>query len=209
MAKSSNRKGSTAPNLLKNHIRIIAGEYRGRKLGFPSIEGLRPTGDRVRETLFNWLQPILPGASCLDLFAGSGALGLEAASRGARPVLMLEKSAEAAAQIAGNISRLGVEGVKVECCDALQWLTGRSSRFDIVFLDPPFTDDLLQQSCRLLDQGGWLGPNSRIYLETDLGKELPDLPQNWLQLRRKKAGQVCYDLFLRQSPALPNSVTSS
>ena len=195
MEKPRNRKGSVSPVALNNQIRIIGGEYRGRKLNFASIEGLRPTGDRVRETLFNWLQPMLPGAVCLDLFAGSGALGLEAASRGAELVVMLEKSPKVAAQIAQNISLLGADGVEIHRCDALQWLTGESRRFDIVFLDPPFATDLLQESCRLLDQGGWLRPNARIYLEMDKGKELPPLPVNWAPLRHKKAGQVCYYLL--------------
>ena len=195
MEKPRNRKGSASPAGLHNQIRIIGGAYRGRKLNFPSIEGLRPTGDRVRETLFNWLQPMLPGAVCLDLFAGSGALGLEAASRGAGRVVMLEKSPKVAAQIAQNISLLEAEGVEIHCSDACQWLTGESCRFDIVFLDPPFATDLLQESCRLLDQGGWLRPNARIYLEMDKGKELPPLPVNWSPLRHKKAGQVCYYLL--------------
>lgn len=195
MEKPRNRKGSVSPVALNNQIRIIGGEYRGRKLNFPSSEGLRPSGDRVRETLFNWLQPMLPGAACLDLFAGSGALGLEAASRGAQRVVMLEKSPKVAAQIAQNISLLGAEGVEIHCTDACQWLTGESRRFDIVFLDPPFATDLLQESCRLLDLGGWLGPNARVYLETDRVKELPQLPEKWSLLRHKKAGQVCYYLF--------------
>jgi len=195
MGKPRNRKGSAPAAALNNQIRIIAGEYRGRKLVFPSTDGLRPTSERVRETLFNWLQPILPGASCLDLFAGSGALGLEAASRGARRVVMLEKSAKVVAQIAGNISLLDAQGVEIHCADALQWLNSSSRPFDIVFLDPPFADDLLQESCRLLDQGGWLGPNARIYIEMGEGKALPELPKNWSPLRRKKAGQVCYYLF--------------
>lgn len=209
MGKPRNRKGSSARAALYNQVRITGGEYRGRKLGFPSIDGLRPTGDRVRETLFNWLQPVLPGASCLDPFAGSGALGLEAASRGARLVVMLEKSARAVAQIAGNISLLGAEGIEIYCTDALRWLTGESRRFDIVFLDPPFAGDLLQQSCRLLDQHGWLAPNARIYIEMSEEQALPELPGNWLQLRRKKAGQVCYYLFLCQSIQPSIKVTPS
>ena len=196
MAKPRNRKGSASSAASSNNqIRIIGGEYRGRRLHFPTLEGLRPTGDRVRETLFNWLQPMLPGAACLDLFAGSGVLGLEAASRGARRVVMLDKSPKAAAQIAANIELLGATGVEVHCTDACQWLTGESSRFDIVFLDPPFAADLLQECCRLLAEGGWLGSNARVYLETDKVKELPQLPANWTPLRHKKAGQVCYYLF--------------
>lgn len=195
MVKPRNRKGSLAPTGSSNQIRIIGGAYRGRKLKFPSIDGLRPTSDRVRETLFNWLQPVLAGASCLDLFAGSGALGLEAASRGAERVVMLDKSPRVATQITENISLLGAQGVEVNCSDALQWLTGSGQRFDVVFLDPPFAQDLLQPCCRLLDQGGWLGPNAKIYLESNEEKALPQLPPNWSPLRRKKAGQVCYYLF--------------
>jgi len=195
MRKPRNRKGRSTPVAQYNQVRIIGGFHRGRKLNFPSVMGLRPTSDRVRETLFNWLQPVLSGATCLDLFAGSGALGLEAASRGASRVVMLDRSPVVVTQIVENIASLGMDSTEVHCIDALQWLAGRSDQFDIVFLDPPFADDLLQESCRLLDQGGWLRPNARIYLEMDEEKALPQLPQSWLQLRRKKAGQVCYYLF--------------
>ncbi len=201
MVKPRNRRGSASRAGLNNQIRIIGGAQRGRKLSFPSVTGLRPTSDRVRETLFNWLQPTLQGASCLDLFAGSGALGLEAASRGAGRVVMLDRSVEVVTQLKKNISLLELDRVETYCADALHWLSGNSNTFDIVFIDPPFADDLLQESCRLLDQAGWLGPNARIYLEMDDKKALPPLPLNWAPLRRKKAGQVCYYLFLRQTPS--------
>lgn len=196
MASPRSRKGSGA-STRSNQIRIIGGTHRGRKLNFPSLDGLRPTGDRVRETLFNWLQPLLPGASCLDLFAGSGVLGLEAASRGASRVVMLDSSAQAVAQINENVELLGLSGVEVHCCNALQWLKGNGQRFDIVFLDPPFTAGLLQPSCQMLESGGWLAPGSRIYLETDAQDDVADLPPVWTRLRQKKAGQVCYYLFSR------------
>jgi len=178
-------------------VRIIGGAHRGRKLIFPSLPGLRPTADRVRETLFNWLQPLLPGADCLDLYAGSGALGLEAASRGAGRVVMLDRSAEVVDQLRENIGLLQLDQVEAWQADALEWLAGSpSSRpFDLVFLDPPFADDLLEQSCQLLDSAGWLNPEARIYLEMDAGHQLPELPERWRLLRRKKAGQVWYHLF--------------
>ncbi len=177
-----------------SQVRIIGGAHRGRKLPVPDRPGLRPTGDRVRETLFNWLQPILPGAACLDLFAGSGALGLEAASRGAGRVLMLELSAAVARQLQENVALLGLEQVRVEQGDALSWLQGGGEPFDIVFLDPPFADGLLRRACRLLQSNGWLKPDARIYLETDLAQGLPDLPPEWRLLKEKKAGQVAYFL---------------
>ena len=180
-------------------MRIIGGAHRGRKLRFPSLPGLRPTADRVRETLFNWLQPQLPGADCLDLYAGSGALGLEAASRGAGRVVMLDRSAEVVDQLRENIGLLQLDRVEAWQADALEWLAGSPSPcfspFDLVFLDPPFADDLLEQSCRLLDSAGWLNPEARIYLEMDAGHPLPELPERWHLLRRKQAGQVWYHLF--------------
>ncbi len=180
-----------------NQVRIIGGEHRGRKLSFPDIPGLRPTGDRIRETLFNWLQPILPGASCLDLFAGSGALGLEAASRGAGRVVMLDLSPLAVEQLRKNISLLGLEQTQVEQADALVWLGQQSQQFDIVFLDPPFADDLLQDACKILEEGAWLGPNAHIYIEMDAASERPRLPSTWEIQREKRAGQVDYLLCAR------------
>lgn len=177
-----------------NQIRIIGGEHRGRRLGFPDIPGLRPTGDRIRETLFNWLQPTLPGASCLDMFAGSGALGLEAASRGAGKVLMLERSSIVVEQLRQHVSMLGLKQVSVEQVDAMSWLETPAQQFDIVFVDPPFADGLLQQVCPGLVAGRLLRPGALVYIESDVAAGLPELPQELSILKEKKAGQVAYYL---------------
>jgi len=176
-------------------LRIIAGRYRGRKLPVADLPGLRPTPDRVRETLFNWLAPVIQGARCLDAFAGSGALGFEAASRGAREVLMLEQSAPAARLLAENARRLGAETVRVERADALRWLAGPGTAFDIVFLDPPFAAGLLPETCVLLARNGWLAPNAWVYLEAPARPGLPATPEGWHLHRQRQAGQVCYALF--------------
>lgn len=177
-----------------NQVRIIGGLHRGRKIRFPDHQGLRPTSDRVRETLFNWLQPCLPGSSCLDLFSGSGALGLEAASRGAARVTMLEKAPVVARQLEENRRLLALDRVEVIQADALEWLKQESSPYDIVFLDPPFAENLLSESVRLLD-GGWLKSGTRIYLEMDLHGTVPQLPESWSLLKEKKAGSVAYRLY--------------
>ncbi|MCB1760336.1 MAG: 16S rRNA (guanine(966)-N(2))-methyltransferase RsmD [Gammaproteobacteria bacterium] len=195
MTKQRNRKGESASGGQRNQVRIIGGLHRGRRLGFPDQPGLRPTADRVRETLFNWLQPSLPGAVCLDLFAGSGALGFEAASRGAGQVVMLDSAPRVAAQIADNIRLLGLSQTQVHCADALTWLSGAAQPFDIIFLDPPFATDLLPRCCRLLSDRGWLRPGARIYIETDAAGDSFDLPTDWRPLREKRAGNVSYRLF--------------
>lgn len=177
-----------------NQVRIIGGEHRGRRLTFPDLPGLRPTGDRVRETLFNWLQPRLPGSACLDLFAGSGALGLEAASRGAGRVVMVERASVAVAQLRENAALLGLANVQLVQAEALAWLQGASEPFEIVFLDPPFGEGLLAECCRLLQQRGWLRPDARIYIETDAALGLPQLPAEWRILKQKRAGQVAFFL---------------
>lgn len=180
-----------------NQIRIIGGTHRGRRLSFPDLPGLRPTGDRIRETLFNWLQPMLPGACCLDLFAGSGALGLEAASRGAEQVLLLDQARQITQQLQEHVTELGLYGVAVEQRDALLWLEQDppDRLFDIIFLDPPFGGGLLEPCCRLLEAGGWLAEDARVYIETNVVESLPFLPPNWQMLREKKAGQVAYYLL--------------
>ncbi|HED34489.1 MAG TPA: 16S rRNA (guanine(966)-N(2))-methyltransferase RsmD [Gammaproteobacteria bacterium] len=179
-------------------LRIIGGRWRSRQLPVAALEGLRPTTDRVRETLFNWLQGETGGAHCLDLFAGSGALGFEAASRGAASVLMLELQAPAVAQLKDNIKQLQAESIQIVREDALEWLkTAPATPWDIVFIDPPFASDYLAQTCGLLENGSWLAEKATIYLEMDSARPLPALPANWHIVKEKKAGQVCYYLAKR------------
>lgn len=182
-----------------NTIRIIGGEHRGRKLRFPDVKGLRPTADRVRETLFNWLQASIPGAVCLDLFAGSGAIGLEALSRGAAKLVFCEQSAVAARSLQENIKSLGLQdSAVVQRMDARRLLRQSSDQwFDIVFLDPPFAAGLLSKICQQLEQSGCLAPNAFIYLEQDSSHPWPDLPSNWLLFRETTAGQAACRLFQR------------
>jgi 16S rRNA (guanine966-N2)-methyltransferase len=179
---------------LSNQVRIIGGEHRGRKLPFPDLPGLRPSGDRVRETLFNWLQPVLLNARCLDLFAGSGALGLEAASRGAGEVVMLDIAPPVIRQLEANRDLLGLTQVKLVKADALLWLDQDSRPFDVVFLDPPFASNLLGEVCKKLLTGGWLAADALVYLEDDAGRGFPTLPENWQWHRQQRAGQVCFGL---------------
>nr|WP_305792784.1 16S rRNA (guanine(966)-N(2))-methyltransferase RsmD [Sedimenticola hydrogenitrophicus] len=176
---------------------MIGGTHRGRRLEFPDSPGLRPTADRTRETLFNWLQPLLPGARCLDLFAGSGALGFEAASRGAGAVTLLEQDPRVAGQLEANRALLGLTQMDIQQADALDWLDREPRPFDIVFLDPPFADHLLTECCGKLERRGWLGSDPRIYLEWDLHGPAPEFPAHWIRLKEKKAGQVAYALYTR------------
>ena len=189
-----------------NRIRIIGGTHRGRRLAFPDAAGLRPTPDRVRETLFNWLMPHLPGARCLDLFAGSGALGLEAVSRGARDVVLVDANPAVVKSLQENLHLLGeTERARVIRSDALAFLRKEADApFDIVFLDPPYAADLLPEAVRLLEAGGWLADPAWIYIETPVARgqgALPPLPANWSLQREKQAGQVGYHLLRRVSPA--------
>ena len=178
-------------------VRIISGQWKGRKLPVKDVEGLRPTTDRVKETIFNWLAPHVRGVRCLDLFAGSGGLGLEALSRYAEQVTLVEMDKGAADQIRKNLTALGSSKGLVIQSDAVSWLQGPATPFDLVFLDPPFRRELLPQVCELLEQRGWLAPDALIYLERE--KEMSDLPlpASWKQLKDKHAGQVCYQLYMR------------
>jgi 16S rRNA (guanine966-N2)-methyltransferase len=182
-------------------LRIIGGTWRGRKIDFVAAPGLRPTPNRVRETLFNWLAPVIRAAHCLDLFAGSGALGLEAVSRGAAGCVLVEQNPEVAALLRGQAGRLAAERVEVITADALQWLSrAPPRRFDIVFLDPPFQDALLADCLQRLDQGGWLAPTAWIYVES-APSSAPPLPAGWHWHRDRQAGQVRYRLAVRQVAA--------
>ncbi|MEJ2691942.1 MAG: 16S rRNA (guanine(966)-N(2))-methyltransferase RsmD [Candidatus Thiodiazotropha sp.] len=181
------------PNSQESVVRIIGGEHRGRKLPFAEMPGLRPTGDRIRETLFNWLQPVVEGARCLDLFAGSGALGIEAASRGAARVVMVEHAGSVVRQLERNKETLGLAQISIVRADALQFLEQSPTPFDIVFLDPPYDSNLLPPICQRLTMG-WLSGRARIYLEEDISREFPFLPEGWNWLKQKTAGRVRYGL---------------
>ena len=176
-------------------MRIVAGKWRSRVLDVAAVPGLRPTSERIRETLFNWLAPALAGARCLDLFAGTGALGLEALSRGAAEVVFVENSAVAAKVLRANVKELGATGAIVHQTDALQFLKSPDlGNFDIVFLDPPFAADSLDELCRLLDEAAVLKRGSLIYLEDDRAGSGLALAPEWQLIKSKTAGNVRYSL---------------
>ncbi len=180
-----------------NELRIIGGQWRGRRIRFPRRPGIRPSPDRVRETLFNWLTPVVAGSRCLDLFAGSGALGLEALSRGASRATFVESDRLTAERLRETISTLAPERAVVLQADALRWLEGPPQRFDLVFLDPPFASGLLAEALRRLDSGGWLSPAAYVYLEAPAKDGPPSLPAGWTLHRSGKAGAVGYHLALK------------
>lgn len=182
--------------------RIISGKWRRRRLRFPGRSGARPTPDRVKETLFNWLGPRVEGAACLDLFAGSGSLGFEAASRGAASVVMVELDASLVSYLRSEIDRLGAVGVEVVRADALRWLRGARGRFDIVFLDPPFATSLLERACRSLAVSACLPPGALVYLECERTRSAPPVPEGFEVLRAGRAGEVRYHLA-RRRPGRP------
>ena len=183
-------------NQASNQLRIIAGSWRGRKLSFPPVPGLRPTPDRVRETLFNWLDPVIRGQHCLDLFAGSGALGIEAASRGAAEVVLVDDNPRVIENLREQLQILKATQVQVVQADVSSYLSAAPRAFDIVFLDPPFRESRLPECVHLLEAHGWLAAEAWVYLEAEHGLVL-DLPDNWVLHRSKQAGQVDYHLARR------------
>lgn len=184
-----------------NQVRIIAGQWRGRRLTFPDTDGLRPTSDRMRETLFNWLTPVLPGARCLDLFAGSGALGFEAASRGASRVVMNDRNPQVVRALQASRAQLAADQVDVLNGDVRSCLACTEGPFDVVFLDPPFAQpDLLGEAVALLNQPLWLKPGAFIYVELPATRDAVDMPVGWELYRQKQAGGVSYRLY-RYPPA--------
>jgi 16S rRNA (guanine966-N2)-methyltransferase len=176
-------------------LRIIGGTWRGRKLRFPPSAAIRPTPDRVRETLFNWLGSATRGARCLDLFAGSGALGLEALSRGAAQVTFVERDEAAVRELRARLAEWNAIDARVERADALRYLAGAAQPFDMVFLDPPFSAGLLARSAAMLTERQWLRPGALIYVECAARDGLPALPGSWQVLKAKQAGEVGYHLF--------------
>ena len=180
-------------------LRIVAGNWRSRLLDIADVKGLRPTSERIRETLFNWLVPRIQGARCLDLFAGTGALGLEALSRGARSAVFVEQSAPAVATLKANIEVLDAAGALIRQTDALEYLRGKpEGPFDLVFLDPPFAADLNEELCKLLEQRQVLAEDALVYIEQDRSKPEPTLPSGWHVQKNKTAGNVRYMLVQRQ-----------
>jgi 16S rRNA (guanine966-N2)-methyltransferase len=190
----------SAPTGQHGRVRIIAGRLRGSRLDVAAVPGLRPTSDRVRETLFNWLAPTLPGANCLDLFAGSGALGFEAASRGAAMVQMIERDPRAVASLRANAQRLQAANVVVDAGDAIAWLQRPATRrFDLVFVDPPFAAALHAPALAAL--GPRLAAEAMVYVES--GREAaPAPPASWRLHREGSTREVRYALY-RLPPEAP------
>lgn len=178
-------------------IRIIGGQWRGRKLPVPDSPGLRPTTDRVRETLFNWLAPSMVNARCLDCFAGSGALGLEALSRYAGASTLIEMERGVAQQLQQNLATLKAANANVVNTNTLTFLNQTGTPHDIVFVDPPFRKGLLDETLRLLEVNGWLADDALIYVESEVENGLPQVPVHWVLHREKVAGQVAYRLYHR------------
>lgn len=197
----------------RGRVRIIGGRWRRRRLEFPVSPELRPTPDRVRETLFNWLGPFIEGSRCLDLFAGSGALGFEAASRGATKVVMVDHDWRIIQCLRRHARTLAADHIEVACAEAIDFLrapgpgiavgsakTGSHPQnfghaFDIVFLDPPFASNLLGTACHYLQCNRWLRRGSLVYLEAKHTGQRREVPQAWASYRSRRAGRIDYCLF--------------
>ncbi len=192
MRKTPNSKPQKQTSKAMGEVRVIAGLWRGRKLPVLNAEGLRPTTDRIKETLFNWLMMDVTNARCLDCFAGSGSLGIEALSRQAQAVVFLEKFATAAQQLKKNLASLKTDKGTVINTDTLAYLAQKNNDnpFDIIFIDPPFHHQFVPQILPLLQQNNWLAENALIYVETE--KNHPPLPlaENWQIIKEKSAGMV-------------------
>ena len=179
-------------------LRIIGGQWRSRQFNFPMAAGLRPTPNRVRETLFNWLAPYVAGAKVLDLFAGSGALFLEALSRGAGNALALDLNPAAVSSLRSHLLTLQCDNGQIQQTDALLYLQNQTATpFDLVFLDPPFNQDLLLPACQHLENHGWLAADAWVYTESENAPSSLGMPGNWRLHREQKAGQVYYALWQR------------
>lgn len=181
-------------------IRIIGGSLRNSRLEVPDLAGLRPTPERVRETLFNWLAPMIAGARVLDLCAGTGALGIEALSRGAAAAQFVERDPRVAQALRDNLTRLKQHGAQVTVADAGLFLRGTAQPHELVLLDPPFARDLWAILAQQLEQGGWLACPAWIYVESPRAA-VPLLPPNWLVHRESQAGEVRFALYRRGTGA--------
>ncbi len=193
-ATSARAPGHAGPSRMPHQLRIIGGRWRGTRLDFPAVEAIRPTPDRVRETLFNWLAPTIGGARCLDLFAGSGALGLEALSRGARAVVFVDRDARIGAYLRETLGRLKCEDARVLVGDAQRCLVDLEGPFEVVFLDPPFGAGLVPAYLAELSSRGMLSPGALVYIESEAEAGEPVLPAGWVLHRTGRAGKVGYHL---------------
>lgn len=192
---------------MNNKLRIIAGKWRGRKLSFGDSQGLRPTLDRVRETLFNWLSSDIYQANCLDLYSGSGALAFEALSRGASNVIMLDNNHQVCQQLKKNLQFVSCDQGQVICMDAISYLLQQkipamleksSPKYNIVFLDPPFNQGLLEKCCQTLEALQLLDNHCLIYIESEKQLILDFIPDSWQKIKQKQTGQLAYYLFYRE-----------
>ncbi|KTD14470.1 16S rRNA (guanine(966)-N(2))-methyltransferase RsmD [Legionella israelensis] len=186
---------------MKQTVRIIGGQFRGKKLVFPDIEGLRPTPDRVRETVFNWLMQRIKNAHCLDAFAGSGALGLEAYSRGAAKVTLIEQSTTAYQYLHKTLMEFNSSRLKLLRMDTRHFLRNTKEQFDIVFLDPPFESQLLEECLDILSTTSVLSSHGLVYIESSRILNLDE--DKWQGLRAKRAGQVFYGLYEKVHKPVP------
>lgn len=191
-------KKQSDKNASKGQIRIIAGQFRGRKLPVLMADGLRPTTDRVKETVFNWLMPYIQDANCLDCFAGSGGLGFEAISRGASAVTLVELNKLAAQQLKDNKALLKADNIQVIQQNALDFLHNNQQSYSLVFIDPPFRKGLAQQTAQLLNEKG-LTDDALIYVEMETDHNTQIMPSHWQLLKEKVAGQVVYRLYQNSS----------
>ncbi|BGI51214.1 MAG: 16S rRNA (guanine(966)-N(2))-methyltransferase [Arsenophonus endosymbiont of Ceratovacuna japonica] len=184
----------------KNKIRIISGKWKGYKLTILNNNNLRPTTNKMRETLFNWLMPVIQGAKCLDCFAGSGALSIEALSRNASLATLIELEPLTIMQLTNNLLKLGIKNIEIINNNVLNYLTQQVTiTYDIIFLDPPFRKNLLQQTILLLEQNGWLTKKCWIYIEAEVEaiNNLTILPTNWILYRKKITNNAIYCLYIR------------
>jgi 16S rRNA (guanine966-N2)-methyltransferase len=202
--KPKGRTQGIKPGKFPGSVRIIGGQWRGRRLPVPDIEGLRPSGDRCRETVFNWLQPFLSKARCVDLFAGTGVLGLEAVSRGAASAVLVEKSRVAANSLRQSVEMLDAKQIAVIEADALPWLAQQApSSMDIVFVDPPFSLNMAEKVMASLVQTGTLHPGGLVYLESAAPDPAPVPGPGWELLKENRLGDVRMQLLRRLTGVLP------
>ena len=182
---------------MQNKLKIIGGNWRSRSINFVDAPGLRPTPARVRETVFNWLRNDIIGSRCLDLYAGSGALSFEAASRGAKSVVQVENNPLACRALKENAIALAANQIKIVQSDVFRYLASDAESFDVVFIDPPFAMGLAVQTCQWLADKGWLDSHAKIYVEAESTLKLDGMPEKWRLLKSKVAGEVGYHLFER------------